>query len=128
MIFGCLSQQMMDQAQEQRLAYDVIRFVLTTNRISLSLLDDTQKLPSLRTILQFVVLWDTPEKEAHFVQRRIDAGGSFFAFHGSPAENWYSILRYNELASELLLSYLLNAWGTRQWICTLLSSRHFTIV
>jgi hypothetical protein len=119
---------MRDQAQEQWLAYDVIRFVLTTNRISLSLLDDKQKLPSLRTILQFVVLWDTPEKEAHFVQRRIDAGGSFFAFHGSPAENWYSILRYNELAFELLLSYLLNAWGTIQWICTLLSSRHFTIV
>jgi hypothetical protein len=96
--------------KEAKMAYDVTRFILMTNRLSLSLLSAENEL--LRTDMfnnrspdygcaaeggefthyQFVVLHDTPEREAYFTRRR-EASGSFFAFHGSPAENWYSILR-----------------------------------
>ncbi|KAG0555660.1 hypothetical protein M758_12G190100 [Ceratodon purpureus] len=96
--------------KEAKMAYDVTRFILMTNRLSLSLLSSENEVlkPGMfidrhdyslgdgmhieLTHYQFVVLHDTPEKEAHFTSRR-DKNGSFFAFHGSPAENWYSILR-----------------------------------
>lgn len=96
--------------KESQLPYNVARFILMTNRLSLSELgpadevlkpaDDEKGL----TLYQFVVLHDTPEKEAYFSQQR-EAQGSFFAFHGSGAENWYSILR-NGLRSMSNTTYM----------------------
>ena len=87
--------------KEAKMAYDVTRFILMTNRLSLSLLSaenevvkvvPPEEMQNKFTQYQFVVLHDAPEKEAYFTRTR-EAYGSFFAFHGSPAQNWYSILR-----------------------------------
>ncbi|XP_024362076.1 uncharacterized protein [Physcomitrium patens] len=87
------------------LAYDLMRFILTTNRGSICQVfgeDEVLKVerspkskdaPGESGIYQFVVLHDSPERAADFDHRRRDAGGSYFAFHGSSGENWYSILR-----------------------------------
>ena len=42
--------------------------------------------------LQFAVLSADPERERLFRERR-QQKGSFFAFHGAPADCWYSIVR-----------------------------------
>lgn len=72
--------------------YDLVRFVLSSNRLSLRHLSDTDSLPVTGTAAQFVVLTADPEKEAAFAALRA-SHGSFYAFHGSSGENWYSILR-----------------------------------
>ena len=82
-----------------------MRFVLASNRLSLRLLAPEEHVLECETIFQFVVLHDSPEREAHFTMRRAQAGGSFFAFHGSAAENWYSILR-NGLRSMSNTTYM----------------------
>jgi hypothetical protein len=74
------------------LPYDVVRFVLSSNRLSLRPLAEAELLPVPGPATQFVVLAADPEKEAAFAQLRA-AHGSFFAFHGSKGENWYSIVR-----------------------------------
>lgn len=112
--------------KESQIPYNVARFILMTNRLSLSLLSaENEVLKADRysknqypdryspgdmsdetdmSIYQFVVLHDTPEKEAYFSRQR-ELQGSFFAFHGSGAENWYSILR-NGLRSMSNTSYM----------------------
>lgn len=75
------------------LPYDVLRFVLSTSRLTLYLLQGDERLDFAHAHYQFAVLHDSPEREAHFERRRIEQGGSFFAFHGSSADNWFSILR-----------------------------------
>lgn len=74
------------------LPYDVVRFVLSSNRLSLRHLAESELLPVPGAATQFVVLAADPKKEAAFAQLRA-AHGSFFAFHGSKGENWYSIVR-----------------------------------
>lgn len=122
-----------------KMAYDVTRFILMTNRLSLSLLsreDEVMKpemfsdradhysdvLHAEFTHYQFVVLHDTPEKEAYFTRRR-EAHGSFFAFHGSSPENWYSILR-NGLRSMSNTGYMSTgaAYGEGIYLATDLST------
>ncbi|GAQ84192.1 protein with ubiquitin conjugating enzyme domain [Klebsormidium nitens] len=83
--------------------YDLVRFVLSSNRLSLRHLTDPDLLPLTNTAAQFVVLTADPEKEAAFAALRASKG-SFFAFHGSSGENWYSILR-NGLRSMSGTSY-----------------------
>ncbi|MCO5584583.1 hypothetical protein L7F22_038514 [Adiantum nelumboides] len=75
------------------LPYDVLRFLISSNRLTMCCLEDSERLDIEDVIYQFAVLHDNPEKEAHFEKRRAEKGGSFFAFHGSPACNWFSILR-----------------------------------
>lgn len=75
------------------LPYSVLRYILSTSRVKLHLLEPDEKLPFFDSHYQFVLLHDSPEREAYFESRRLQMGGSFFAFHGSSAENWYSILR-----------------------------------
>jgi poly [ADP-ribose] polymerase 6/8 len=64
-----------------------------------------EKIPDVGTDEQYVVLMDSPERDADFKQRKL-VHGSVFAFHGSPIENWHGILR----------SGLKNATGTKLMI------------
>lgn len=75
------------------LPYSVLRYVLSTSRLKLHLLKGNEKFTFFDAHYQFAVLHDSPEREAYFESRRIQQRGSFFAFHGSSADNWYSILR-----------------------------------
>ena len=45
----------------------------------------------MSTPYQYMLLTSTPEKEARFAALKKQYG-SFMAFHGSPMENWHSIL------------------------------------
>eukprot|EP00003_Mantamonas_plastica_P027962 TRINITY_DN6156_c0_g2_i4.p1 TRINITY_DN6156_c0_g2~~TRINITY_DN6156_c0_g2_i4.p1 ORF type:complete len:181 (+),score=35.85 TRINITY_DN6156_c0_g2_i4:312-854(+) len=51
---------------------------------------------------QFLLMSSPPEKEAVFTKLK-EKHGSYFAFHGSPVENWHSIMRHG----------LKNASGTK---------------
>lgn len=75
------------------LPYSVLRYILSTSRLKLHLLTGDEQFKFFDAHYQFAVLHDSPEREAYFESRRIQQRGSFFAFHGSSAENWYSILR-----------------------------------
>ncbi|KAH7425414.1 hypothetical protein KP509_11G052900 [Ceratopteris richardii] len=77
----------------QSLPYSVLQYVLSTSRLKLHPLDASQRLPFFVSHYQFAVLHDTPEKEAYFKSQLQQKKGSIFAFHGSSADNWYSILR-----------------------------------
>ncbi|MCO5569453.1 hypothetical protein L7F22_023165 [Adiantum nelumboides] len=86
-------QENLSWAKVSSLPYSVLRYVLSTSRVKLHLLQPKERLPFFDSHYQFVVLHDSPEREAYFKSRRLQKGGSFFAFHGSSADNWYSILR-----------------------------------
>eukprot|EP00897_Mesotaenium_endlicherianum_P010847 jgi/Mesen1/9791/ME000007S09852 len=80
---------------QRLLPYYVLRFVLSTNRLTLRMLEEDrgERLASVRdTLAQLAVLSNSPEQEAQFAALRRQRG-SFFAFHGSPSANWFSILR-----------------------------------
>jgi ubiquitin-protein ligase len=73
--------------------YKLIRYVLATNRLALVKLSNQNcigKLPSY--FRQYLVTNQSPETESYFARQK-KKHGSFFAFHGSAIENWYSILR-----------------------------------
>ncbi|CAM6108959.1 unnamed protein product [Calypogeia fissa] len=76
------------------LSYELMRFVLSTNRLSLQIMREEEEFKfGFKPKFQFVVIHDSPEKEAIFNERRKMMNDSFFAFHGSNPGNWYSILR-----------------------------------
>jgi hypothetical protein len=80
-----------------RLGHDLALWILGTNRARLSMLVDGSNggpLKCVATPFQYVVEAESEEKEIAF-QRRVKEAGSktFQAWHGSPAENWHSIIR-----------------------------------
>eukprot|EP00253_Pinus_taeda_P013918 PITA_13918 len=78
-----------------QLPYDVLRFILCTNRLSLVFLsEDDDKLIKFDNsrLYQFAVVQDSPEREAMYTSKNKHEV-SRFGFHGSVRENWYSILR-----------------------------------
>lgn len=75
------------------LSYKLMRYIIATNRLNLIKLDPKQSIEKLGpNIEQYIVTNHPPETEKQFSDAK-KAHGSFFAFHGSAIENWYSILR-----------------------------------
>lgn len=71
----------------------MIRYIIATNRLALVRLEGIGKIKDLDdSIQQYIVTNHPPETERAFGKMK-DKHGSFFAFHGSAIENWYSILR-----------------------------------
>ena len=85
-----LSQE--DYAEKIWLPYKILRYVLSTNRLSLCLLQKDHKFQLLGSLYQFTVLYNS-ESELKLAERR-KTEGSVFSFHGSSLSNWYSIIRY----------------------------------
>lgn len=78
-------------AQAGDLAYKLVQFVLSTNRLLLERVPGDYELPGLgRT--QYAVIQNSPAVEKKFADRR-EKDGSRFAFHGSPLSKWFSIVR-----------------------------------
>eukprot|EP01087_Luapelamoeba_hula_P016667 TRINITY_DN5141_c0_g1_i1.p1 TRINITY_DN5141_c0_g1~~TRINITY_DN5141_c0_g1_i1.p1 ORF type:complete len:723 (-),score=132.06 TRINITY_DN5141_c0_g1_i1:71-2239(-) len=71
--------------------YRLIRWLLTSNRAHLIRLSEEQQFAEMATPYQYMLLMSNPEKEARFAQLK-KKHGSFLAFHGSPLENWHSIM------------------------------------
>ena len=73
-------------------AYPLIHWTMTSNQTQLTLLNDEQRVPSMKTPYQYVMLSASPEKEAAFRVLKSEYG-SVFGYHGSSEANWYSIVR-----------------------------------
>ncbi|KAH9316843.1 hypothetical protein KI387_018612 [Taxus chinensis] len=86
---GDLSEE--EYAEKIRLPYKILRYVLFTNRLSLHLLQKSDRLNVGECLCQFAVFYNS-DSEKIFRQRR-KTEGSIFAFHGSSSCNWYSIIR-----------------------------------
>ena len=74
------------------LLYRALRYVVRSNRLTLHPMVGDDQLSQVTAKLQFAVLSADPERERLFRERR-QQKGSFFAFHGAPADCWYSIVR-----------------------------------
>ncbi|CEM24691.1 unnamed protein product [Vitrella brassicaformis CCMP3155] len=83
------------EASDPMLPYKLVQFVLATNRMIIRRIDNTpEAIPGLSNVMQLAVYKNAPEREDAFAQLRAASGrGSAFAFHGSPAHKWYSIMR-----------------------------------
>jgi ubiquitin-protein ligase len=75
-------------------SYKLLRYIIATNRLDLVKLEGEDRVKTLDpSFLQYLVTNHSAEAEANFNAEKASSGGSFFAFHGSPPENWYSIIR-----------------------------------
>ena len=78
---------------EGRDVYKLLRYIIATNRLSVLRLESDQCIPALGSeIQQYIVTSHSPELLRSFTAEK-EQNGSFFAFHGSAIENWYSIIR-----------------------------------
>ena len=81
------------QCPDGLMMYKLIRYVIATNRLNLIKLEPASLIKGFgEDIEQYIVTNHPPETEKSFAERK-KAAGSFYAFHGSAIENWYSILR-----------------------------------
>eukprot|EP00038_Savillea_parva_P031858 m.91337 g.91337 ORF g.91337 m.91337 type:complete len:855 (+) comp9898_c0_seq1:302-2866(+) len=67
-------------------------WIMSSNRSTLVHIDFKHQHPDLKTTRQFHMISNPPELEAKFQMHKKDFGSRFF-FHGSPTENWHSIMR-----------------------------------
>ncbi|KAK2172278.1 hypothetical protein NP493_975g04065 [Ridgeia piscesae] len=90
-----LTASKLTQELDQRniLAYPLLQWIITSNRSHIVKLPPNKQLAFMHTSHQFLLLSSPPAKEAIFRAERAKYG-STFAFHGSPLENWHSILRH----------------------------------
>jgi len=70
----------------------VFRWIISSCSAHLVSLSGDRRLASMGTSFQFLMYSASPEREQAFATAK-RTHGSFFAFHGSPIENWHSILR-----------------------------------
>jgi len=70
----------------------LIKWIVSSNRSYLAPLQDDELISAFNTPFQYLLISAPPEREARF-QALKQEHGSVFAFHGSPTENWHSILR-----------------------------------
>ncbi|CAI2168512.1 12375_t:CDS:10 [Funneliformis geosporum] len=90
------------------LCFPLLSWIISSNRTHLRLLESeeekvqfNQNDSSYNNWKQFVMIMSSPEKEETFQrekeklrnERRGQALGELFAFHGSPLHNWHSIIR-----------------------------------
>lgn len=70
----------------------LVQWVVASNRSYLAPLADDQRIAAFGTPFQYLLISAPPERERRFQELKAQSG-STFAFHGSGAENWHSILR-----------------------------------
>lgn len=63
-----------------------------TNRYHFSYIPENYHIKSVQTKYQYFIKHEDIVKHVNFKKLRSEKG-SIFAFHGSPQENWHSILR-----------------------------------
>lgn len=81
------------QCPDGLLMYKLLRYIVATNRLNMVKLEENLRIKELHEEMeQYIVMNHSPETEKNFAERK-KVHGSFFAFHGSAIENWYSILR-----------------------------------
>jgi poly [ADP-ribose] polymerase 6/8 len=73
-------------------SFELLRWILFSNRSHLMSLPDEMRLPEFPGCLQFMTLISSPEAEETFNILK-QQFGSIFLWHGSGGERWHSILR-----------------------------------
>eukprot|EP01112_Ceratiomyxa_fruticulosa_P017135 TRINITY_DN5281_c0_g1_i2.p1 TRINITY_DN5281_c0_g1~~TRINITY_DN5281_c0_g1_i2.p1 ORF type:complete len:688 (+),score=126.24 TRINITY_DN5281_c0_g1_i2:194-2257(+) len=74
------------------LSLPLFQWIISSNRSHIEKLPQAHHIPSMHTPHQFLLISSPPETEAKFQELK-KMHGTTFAFHGSPVENWHSILR-----------------------------------
>lgn len=67
-------------------------WIMTSNRSAILSLQDYQRNELFKTEHQYLLISNPPELEEKFQQLKRTHGSKFF-YHGSPTDNWHSILR-----------------------------------
>ncbi|KAJ6253742.1 poly adp-ribose polymerase family [Anaeramoeba flamelloides] len=75
-------------------AYKLLRWLLITNKVSLQVLRSDQTLKSFNSNHQFKFTKNNSLEVRKFNDMKRNCSECAYAFHGSSAENWYSIMRY----------------------------------
>ncbi len=83
-------------------SFPLFQWIINSNRSSIFLIPPELRIKEMCTDEQHILVTDSPEKEAAFQEQK-KKHGSVFAFHGSPLQNWHSIMRNG----------LFNASGTK---------------
>ena len=80
-----------------------------TNRYNFSRIPEEHQLKQVHTEHQYFIKHEDMAKHVNFKNLRAQVG-SIFAFHGSPQENWHSILRSGLQIGKggYLVSFILN--------------------
>jgi hypothetical protein len=86
------SETIFNQSLHDSLMGPMIRWIVTSNRCYLAKLPPEHHIKEIETPHQFILLNAPPTKEARFQKLKLKHKTGF-GFHGSPAENWHSILR-----------------------------------
>eukprot|EP00898_Chlorokybus_atmophyticus_P005829 jgi/Chlat1/6247/Chrsp44S09046 len=98
--------------QSVLLMYQILQFVVSTNRTRVHCLPESHRLKSFgQEWKQYCVLEGNPEHEARFTARRNAAGASMFAYHGSKFHNFFSIMRNGNLLGH----YSRHVFGLLWW-------------
>lgn len=74
------------------LCFPLIRWIIRSNRSYIVALPKHKQIKIMGTGHQFLMKSMPPVEEKKFVEKR-RKHGSLYAFHGSPIENWHSIIR-----------------------------------
>eukprot|EP00286_Rhodomonas_abbreviata_P005492 CAMPEP_0181334324 /NCGR_PEP_ID=MMETSP1101-20121128/26184_1 /TAXON_ID=46948 /ORGANISM="Rhodomonas abbreviata, Strain Caron Lab Isolate" /LENGTH=447 /DNA_ID=CAMNT_0023444263 /DNA_START=57 /DNA_END=1401 /DNA_ORIENTATION=+ len=126
-------QSCISQREESCLLLPLAQWVWCSNRAELAMLPRSQVFPQFDTDAQYVVLQEDPSKQ-HAFDALCAKEGYFYAFHGSPAENWHSIIRSGLKVMSNRPQYMLNgaAHGEGIYLATqastslsYLASRHY---
>ena len=78
--------------EKDRRAYPLLEWIVSSNRSHIVAMQPTYFISGIPTVNQFILVTAAPEKESKFRKLK-SAHKTRFAFHGSAAENWHSILR-----------------------------------
>lgn len=97
-----LSEFIRDMDSISPYSYTLFKWIIDSNRSYIINIPKEYQLEEMNTEDQFMLLTDSPDKEKIFQELK-NKHGSIFAFHGSPFQNWHSILRNG----------LFNASGTK---------------
>eukprot|EP01127_Copromyxa_protea_P014223 TRINITY_DN3918_c0_g1_i2.p1 TRINITY_DN3918_c0_g1~~TRINITY_DN3918_c0_g1_i2.p1 ORF type:complete len:560 (-),score=88.31 TRINITY_DN3918_c0_g1_i2:72-1751(-) len=90
--FNSTAQLKRDLDSRDRLAFPLLRWILTSNRAHIALLSPAERIKGIGTQLQFLMLSSPPSKEKQFsAEKKIK--GSIMTYHGSGWGNWHSIVR-----------------------------------
>ncbi|GFO14756.1 poly [ADP-ribose] polymerase, partial [Plakobranchus ocellatus] len=74
------------------LCYPLLKWIIQSNRSHIVAIPEEGQLSCMETRHQFLMMNMPPSQEKSFLEYKRKYG-SVFAFHGSPIENWHSIIR-----------------------------------
>ncbi|GFR93690.1 poly [ADP-ribose] polymerase [Elysia marginata] len=92
-LFRCNGKETQKELEKRHpLCFPLLRWIIHSNRSYIVALPEHKQIKLMGTNHQFLMRSMPPLEEKQFIEKR-KKHGSIFAFHGSPIENWHSIIR-----------------------------------